>query len=172
MAAGSTYTPIATASPSGVNSYTFSSIPSTYTDLVLVGSFYSNTNDVGVNAQFNGDTGTNYSYTVLIGTGSAAQSARASNTASANLVAYNTGVGSTNGVYCPAIMNLMNYSNTSTYKTIMTRGFTQNNGGNGEVTAYVNTWRSTAAINSIKVYYTSGNMASGTTLTLYGIAAA
>jgi hypothetical protein len=38
MAAGTTYEAIATVSPTSGTSYTFSSIPQTYTDLVLAGS--------------------------------------------------------------------------------------------------------------------------------------
>jgi uncharacterized protein related to proFAR isomerase len=74
-----TYEPIATTTLGGAtNSVTFSSIAGTYTDLIIIvqGSVGSIS---GVNLQFNSDTATNYSRTVLFGTGSVANSTRGSN---------------------------------------------------------------------------------------------
>ena len=52
MAAGSTYTPIATTTLGSAGTITFSSIPSTYTDLVIVlngnGSRVAGTDDTGL----------------------------------------------------------------------------------------------------------------------------
>ena len=93
MAAGSTYSTIATTTlASAAASYTFSSIPTTYTDLILVlnGSF-----DTFNNVRFqvgNGsvDTGSNYSATRLLGDGSAASSDRISNTTGGYIITINT----------------------------------------------------------------------------------
>ena len=74
MAALSSYTPIATYTiPTAVNSYTFSSVPSTYTDLQLV---ISGTLSSGATMQlvFNGDTTNVYSGTALYGDGTSAYS--------------------------------------------------------------------------------------------------
>ena len=77
----STYTPIATTTlGSAVNSVTFSSIASTYTELVLVIQYQSAANCVA-NITFNNDTATNYSTTYLSGNGTSAASARGSNEA-------------------------------------------------------------------------------------------
>jgi anti-sigma-K factor RskA len=62
----------------------------------------------------------------------------------------------------------MNYANTTIYKTSIARS---NNASTG-VDSMVSVWRSTNAVTSVKVYPASGNMASGSTFTLYGIAAA
>ena len=166
MPAGSTYTPIATTTlGSAATSYTFSSIPTTYTDLILVlnGSF-----DAFNNVRFqvgNGsvDTGSNYSVTRLLGDGSAGQSDRVSNATGGYVITINT-----NQVM--GVMHFQNYSNTTTYKTILARGGAP--GTSDYVSANVNLWRSTSAINTIKIYPNSGNMNTGTTLTLYGLAAA
>ena len=164
MAAGATYTPIATTTlGSGVTSYTFSSIPSTYTDLVLVingtgGSFTS------INMQYNSDTspsGTNYSSTGLNGSGTAASSYRGTDSPSSGV----GGIGATNST---TIVQIQNYSNTTTYKTSIWRA----NSPSDYVQAGANLWRSTAAINAVVVAIYSGNFGTGTTLTLYGIAAA
>lgn len=140
---------------------TFSSIPGTYTDLVLVISGTVSTNQ-NYALRFNGDTGSNYSDTNLFGDGSSALSNRRSN----QTVAY-IGVSGTNP--SPTISNIMNYANTTTNKTIISRsGYAT--GTAAQVESRVALWRSTAAITSIEVSQSS--MLSGTTLTLYGIKAA
>lgn len=156
----STYTPIATTTlGTTATDYTFTSIPSTYTDLVLVVAGQSASGGSSA-LQFNGDTGSNYSYTNLKGNGSTATSARASNIT----LGY---IAEIWGSQTVDIINIMNYSNTTTYKTAISRG---NNAGN-YVGAWVALWRSTAAINSVK-FLSGDTMQVGTTLTLYGIAAA
>ena len=60
MAAGRTYTPIATTTlGSATNTLTFNSIPSTYTDLVIICN-YSQNGDM-LQGRFNSDTSTNSS---------------------------------------------------------------------------------------------------------------
>lgn len=162
MPAGSTYSSIATTTLSG-SSYTFSSIPSTYTDLILVIQG-ANSNVGNARWRLNGDTGTNYSWTGLGGTGSAASSTRVSNTATPQLDWY----GYFDGTQSVLISHFMNYANTTTYKTVISRS---NNANNGVATT-VGLWRSTAAVNSISIISSNGNFDSGTTLTLYGITAA
>jgi hypothetical protein len=161
MPAGSTYSTIATYTASGSpTSYTFSSIPSTYTDLVLVAS---GTNTSSMLVQFNGDTGSNYSYTYLWSQSGAA-SGRGSNAAFCYVGEWGSTTGAT------TIINFNSYASTSVNKTVMSRnsdGFTTN----GSVGAYISLWRNTAAINAIKIYGAS-SFGTGTVLTLYGIAAA
>jgi hypothetical protein len=168
MAAGSTYTPIATTTlGSAATSYTFSSIPSTYTDLVLVGNtIVASGTGYEFSVQFNGDTASNYSNTYLLGSGSSAISGRGANASIVDAGYLNANSGNPN----TRILNIMNYSNTTTYKTVISRA----SGENGQqAAAYVNLWRSTSAINSIKIYSASGlTYAIGSTFTLYGIAAA
>lgn len=163
MAAGSTYTPLATTTlGSDAATITFSSISGSYTDLVLVINGTSNQGDT-VGLQFNSDTGTNYSATRLSGNGTAASSGRWSNEAKAYYGVFYTSM--TN-----AIINFQNYSNTTTYKTFIARS---NNAGN-DVRANVGLWRSTSAITSITLNFYDGTSkySSGTVATLYGITAA
>ena len=170
MAAGSTYTPIATTTlGSTASSYTFSSIPSTYTDLVLVSNVATTVNGKDLAVQFNGDTGTNYSRTVLTGDSTTATSVRAT-TQAYMFLDYNGAISTTLGNN-NCITQIMNYSNSTTYKTVLSRS---NNAGTGfGVDANVGLWRSTAAITSMTIIATtSGVFATGSTFTLYGIAAA
>jgi hypothetical protein len=160
-----TYEPIETHTlGSATNTVTFSSIAGTYTDLVLICSGTS-TADIDISCRVNGDTGTNYSRTILSGNGSAASSSRASSINGFRLTsaAYwnSTSVAVT-------IAHFMNYSNTTTYKTLLTRS---NNAGVG-VDTQAELWRNTAAINQIEVFTTANNFATGSTFTLYGIKAA
>jgi hypothetical protein len=167
MAAGNTYVAIATANGTGSSgSVTFSSIPATYTDLVLIvsGTLVSG-GDSGLELRFNG-TGsgsTSYSGTLLDGNGTAASSARQTNVAGAN-----NGLISSNAVG-NSVIQIMNYANTTTYKTILGRG----NLSNLLTRASVYLWRDTpAAINAIEVRTGAGNYSTSTTFSLYGIKAA
>lgn len=164
MAAGATYTPIAsTTIGTAVASYTFSSIPATYTDLVLIVNNKLVSGSASLRIQFNGDTATNYSGTQLYGYGSSASSGRETSTATPYMGSESTGWGTHN-------LNIFSYANTSVYKT-----WTYRSGdvGVGIVEAGVYLWRSTAAITSIKLFDNSANNFDvGSTFALYGIAAA
>ena len=163
MAAGSTYTPIATTTlGSNQTSYTFSSIPSTYTDLRLVCAM---TSSAGQNTwiQLNSDTGSNYSSTYVQGSGTAASSGRTSNSAQGYI-----DYAGTTGQHTVTV-DLMNYSNSTTYKTWITRGMDSATG----TIAYVSMWRSTSAVNSITIVNgAASGLLTGSQFTLYGIAAA
>lgn len=160
----STYTPIATSSPSGTQTVTFSSIPSTYTDLVIVVNATMSA-DSNVYMTFNGDTGSNYSITNMYGNNTGALSTRQT---SQTQFLMSLSSFFQNGVVGNMIVNINNYANTSTYKTTLSRF---NNQGVA-VQAAVGLWRSTSAINSISIYSNQGNWSSGSTFTLYGITAA
>lgn len=168
----STYTPIASVTLSSAqSSVTFSNIPQTYTDLVLVTNWASSNSLSFLYIQFNSDTGSNYSFTELYGNGSAAGSYRESNQ-SIPWVSANVGVPST--IKANTIMNFMNYSNSTTYKTWIARMNSVDAPSYPGTAASVGLWRSTNAITTITLKNrTSGvdyNFASGSTFNLYGIA--
>lgn len=163
-----TYNKVASSTLSSTqSSVTFSSIPSTYTDLVLVVSATSNTTSGSYPyLRFNSDSTSNYSRTMFGGTGTTPQTDRSPNTSEGYFI-YGNQV-TTNGSF-NAIVNIQNYSNTTTYKTFVSRTNTTNDWG---VEAVVGMWRSTSAINQIVIYCGSNSFVSGSTLTLYGIKAA
>ena len=160
-----TYEAIATTTTSGsAGSVTFSSISGTYTDLVIIVNGGAST-AADLHIQFNGDTGTNYSRTVLTGNGSAASSSRQT---SVNYYRVdNEGYLSTGFPNHNSIINLQNYSNSTTFKSAVSRA---NNAATG-VDASIGLWRSTAAITSILLFPNVGTFTNETTLTLYGIKA-
>ena len=164
MAAGSTYTPIATTTLGSAQATVSFNSFSGYTDIYAVcAPLFGSTSNFQIN--FNSDSGSNYSNTLMLGDGSSAISARQSN--QTRIVAgYNGTSSSQKPMYQ---ISLMNYANTSTYKTALIRA---SNAGS-EALAQVGLWRSTSAITSIQFAMQNGdNFQTGSTFTLYGIAAA
>jgi hypothetical protein len=161
-----TYEPIATTTlGSAAADVTFSSISGTYTDLVVIYNALAATGNPDMTCQINGDTATNYSATRLTGNGTAASSARYS---SQSFCRFDEFAAATTTAATTGLVSVMNYSNATTYKTLISRS---NQAGSG-VEAFVNLWRSTAAITSLKFAFTSGNIATNAVFTLYGIKAA
>lgn len=159
----STYDKIATASGTGsAGDITFTVIPSTYTDLVLVANIFTTAN-ANTTIRLNGDTGSNYSATVLWGNGTTASSTRASNT---DAVIYQQDLFSTSSISALSVFNFMNYSSSSVYKTVLVRS----NKANQSTEAWVNLWRNTSAITSITVR--GATFTTDAKFTLYGIKAA
>ena len=153
----STYEPIATTTlGSAASTITFSSIVGTYTDLRLV--FNLITPGYDSTLTVNGDSGTNYSYTLIRGNGTSAVSGRGTSTAGV-ILDYNAS--------SPALFTVDFFSYAgSTNKTFLTTSSEDAN-GSGTVDRKVGLWRNTAAITSVTL--SSTNMSIGTTATLYGI---
>ena len=155
-----TYEPIASTTVSAVTTTTLSSIPGTYTDLVLVAHLTS-ASDPALYFRVNADTGTNYSTTTLRGNGSAASSFRDTSQNSGRLSPYSM---ETNpGVF---LVHFMSYADTNVYKTMLASSA---NPGTG-VARMVNLWRSTSAITSITLFPGASNITGD--ISLYGIQAA
>jgi len=161
----STYEKIATTTLSSTtNTVTFSSISGAYTDLVLIINGKSDAEASPV-LQFNSDTGNNYSDTYMSGRSTnATASVRDTSQPYIWLVAYSRL--NTSNLNLLSIINVMNYSNSTTYKTVLTRS---GNAVQGNVDTGVGLWRNTNAITSISVKTASNNFVSGSTFTLYGI---
>jgi hypothetical protein len=160
-----TYEKIATTTlGSAQATVTFSSITGTYTDLFLITNSATGVNDIDMYIQVNSDTGSNYSWTRILGTSSSAQSSRSSNSSLGYRVGNMSGsnVGQNN-----AIIQFQNYSNTTTFKSVLSRS----NNASLLVEAFVGLWRSTSAITSMDIKTQSGNFSIGSIFTLYGIKA-
>jgi hypothetical protein len=155
----STYTPIATTTlGSNAGSVTFSSVPSTYTDIIAVCNIKLSSAST-IYTQVNADNGNNYSKTSLDGENGVVTASRNSNI---NSPLFGYSANTTN--FGNTIINYQNYSNTTTYKTFIGRGnYTD------FVVASVALWRNTAAINEIKIL---GSFATGSTFSIYGVKSA
>jgi hypothetical protein len=166
MPAARTYEPIATTTlGSTATTVSFTSIPGTYTDLVLITSIKATSANTNQWMRFNSDSGTNYSSTNLYGTGTSALATKSVSQDKINSVLSGFLTTTENS---PGIYNIMNYSDTTTLKTIISRF---NNTG-VVAQAEVSIWSSTSAITSIEIFTTPDSFAVGSTLTLYGIKAA
>jgi len=138
----------------------FTSITGIYTDLVLIAVAQIGSNGDYLGVQFNSDTGSNYSRTRLSGNGTTASSEGDTSQVRINFYAQPTSNFAVN------ILNIMNYSNTTTFKTVLTR----TDQAALSTNAYAGLYRSTSAITSIKLIGPS-NFSTGSTFTLYGIKA-
>ena len=158
----STYTPIASQTLTGTaSSITFTNIPQNFTDLILVSSPKMTTANTFFQTTYNSDTGTNYSQTRMQGIGSTGSSARSTNDNYIGMAFQdnNTDTGT-------SIMQINNYSNTTTNKTALIR----DNFATYGVFARVALWRSTSAVTSLTLTMSSSTFAAGSTFNLYGIA--
>lgn len=157
-----TYEPIAsTTLGSAVTTVTFSDIPGTFTDLVIVAAVKGSASAYP-RIQING-SGANLSRLWLAGNGSSASSSKSSDNYIVGGLYWNTADNA-----FTTITHIFGYSNTTTFKTLLTRASNASVG----VEAVVNTWRTTSAITSFSYYASSGNLAIGSTFSLYGIKAA
>jgi hypothetical protein len=153
-----TYTALATVTlASTATSITFSSIPATYRDLVLVVTGKA-TATAALRVRVNGDTGNNYSYIRLGGEAPGAFS----DSSTTNFMDIGGQLNTNEGFH--SINQFLDYSATDKHKTALHRIALA-------ATAYVgingSRWANTAAITSIQVY--NPTLAVGFTASLYGI---
>lgn len=161
-----TYEPIySTTFGTSYGAFTLTGLPTTYTDLVLVFGWAAGTGGQVIYVRFNSDTASNYSDARVVTGGGGTGSYRST----ANGSGIYAGVtGSTSSFPSLLTLNIMNYSNTTTYKTVLCRQSSSENVG-----AHVGLWKKTPeAITSITFDLSSGTYGSGTTISIYGIKAA
>jgi len=158
---------------SNAASVTFSSIPSTYTDLVLRASIRSAGAgaDGGLVIFNNDDASTNYSLTWIRGTGATASTSRLSSRATGNFT-FNLVDNSNNLANTYSLLHLYipNYT-ASTNKPWCAFLATENNSASTDINLETNAglWRITTAISTITIKMSSQNLASGSSFYLYGI---
>lgn len=154
---------------STTDTITFSSIPNTYTDLVLRTSIRNTTSGTygGLLLRFNSDSGTNYSTTNLYADGTSAFSDQLGPSATyLNLVTQFTGTTAStftsNEVYIP------NYTSTSS-KSVAITNVTENNSASANyVGVSAGFYLGTSAISTITIT-TGSTIAVGSSFFLYGI---
>jgi hypothetical protein len=157
-----TYRPLANITlGTAASSVTFSSIPATFRDLVVVLLGEGSTTLEG-RIRLNGDTGSNYTYVRMSGDGSAVSSAAPAAGTSGFLSSV---AKATTTVPLQMTINIMDYSATDKHKTIVSRANQSANGSEG----LANRWANTAAVTSVAILTSTGNWAVGTRVALYGI---
>jgi hypothetical protein len=148
----------------GAANMTFSSIPSTYTDLVIKISARDTRSGFGSNTiiGFNGST-SNFTFRRLIGDGSTAESDTAF-----GLGVFN-GNTSTSNTFANAEVYIPNYT-SSNNKSYSVDSVSENNNTTAYQQLTAGLWSQTTAITSVNLYPASGeNWMQYSTATLYGI---
>lgn len=153
----------------GTSAVTFTSIPSTFKHLQVRGIIRSTATGTDANARlrFNSDTGNNYRFHYLGGSGSAAY-AGDSGAVSFGYAGLSSAASSTSGVFGVQVIDILDYASTSKYKTVRSLNGVDNN-GSGYIELDSSLWMSTSAINSLSIFFTSGNLAQYSHFALYGI---
>jgi hypothetical protein len=158
-----TYTPLATVTlGSSASSVTFSSIPATYRDLILV--CLAGFSDTGITARirFNNDFGSNYHLVSLRGNGTTASTRSSSGTGSAFLSDTTPSATTTR---LQLNVSVIDYSATDKHKMVLSRADNASAGTD----LVTNRWANTAAITSMAITPSTGTWSAGSTFNLYGI---
>jgi hypothetical protein len=150
----------------GQASIEFTSIPQTYTDLLIVGSIRTNRSSVVDNLQieFNGAS-TNLSFTLLFGGGTSAASASGSYglVGDANAATSTASVFSSHSIYIPS------YSG-STNKSFSVDSVSENNATEAYQEILSGLWSVTSAITSLRLFPRTGTLLNQySSASLYGI---
>ena len=164
-----TYTKIASAiaGSGGASSFDFTSIPSTYTDLLVrVSARKTTTGGSNLQLQFNGST-SGYVQRTLIGNGSTAASY---NDSSEIGFMYVTISSDTSNTFNSTDIYLPNYAG-STNKSVSIDNVTENNTTTASTVLTAASWSNSAAINRVylQIANGAGTFAQYSTATLYGI---
>lgn len=150
----------------------FSNIPQIYQDLFVALSITTTSGEsaqqtvVLVNTDY---TTSNYSVTILSGDGSSATSSR-STTSSGLYTQIGTRPAHATNLTASHTVHFLNYTNTTTKKTILSRSASDAN-GSGQTNLYAGLYQGTSAITSLLFGGSASVFAVGSTATLYGIRA-
>jgi hypothetical protein len=161
------YDNLAAANPGGVNTITFSGIPSGYKHLQVRMSMIGASGGSLIVANFNFDTGANYTWHSLQGQGTTATTYNGTGNSYSRWFGRDVGTSST----APTVLvaDILDYANTNKNKNVRVLSGMDAN-GSGEVGLSSSLWINTAAITSITIKtHDSVNFASGTSIALYGV---
>jgi hypothetical protein len=160
------YESIASVTPSGTNTVTFSSIPSNFTTLQIRASF-GDAAENSLQMRFNGDTGSNYQSSSLEGNGTTVTGNAGYSETTMSIAFRGQGASTSASFLAGAIIDIPKYSTSGTYKTCLSSfGVNQNTTGKMGFTTGV--WFNTSVITSITITM-AANYSSGTVFSLYGI---
>lgn len=147
----------------------FTSIPDTYTHLQIRAIAKTAAAGDGIRVRLNNDSGSNYAYHLIYGTGSSAATAAGTSQTIAP-IGDATYSGTNANIFSVNVIDILDYANTNKYKTIRgLAGYDLN--GSGEVRFSSALWMSTSAVNQITFYNAggTGDYQQYTTFALYGI---
>ena len=156
---------------SATASVTFSSIPATYTDLVVrmsVRSDRASTWDQ-IAIRFNSDTATNYSNTYLSGLGSGGANSSNNSSYSSLVDRFVNGDTATSNTFSNGEIYIPSYT-VSQNKPMSSFGVQEDNSAAARMAINADLWQNTASITSINFFPQNGsNWLSGSSFYLYGL---
>ena len=152
----------------GAANVTFSSIPSTYKHLQIRAISRESTGGFGQGyLQFNSDTGNNYATHNLNGNGSSVGAGATASTSKISIAAI-PGPNQSSNIFGATVIDILDYTNTSKYKTTRAFAGTDAN-GSGYVWLSSGVWQNTNAVSTISIVTdNASNWAQYTTFALYG----
>ena len=157
-----------TVGSAGASSVTFNSIPQTgYTDLVIKASARGDTGSFPSLRMTVNSATTNYSNRRIYGDGTSANSD--SGTPTHLVQAPVPGSSETANTFGNAEFYIPNYTG-SAYKSVSFDSVSENNATTAYAMLVAGLWSQTTAISSISLFLSSGNLVSGSTFYLYGVA--
>lgn len=162
--------PIATTTLSTTSaSITFSSIPQTFAHLqIRMFGRGTGTGGPNTNMQYNGDTGGNYKVHYLGAGVSSVFAGDFGAGVTASNIGWMAGSDQTSGIFSNNICDILDYTNTSKYKTSKALNGTDAN-INPLLGIFSGLWMNTSAINSITLFPSAGSFVAGTRVDIYGI---
>ena len=151
----------------GAANIEFTSIPSTFQDLqIRLFVRPTSTSNGPVFMQCNSDTGSNYTRHSIRTDGTTVFASGSSSQSSMYFNGFNVYAGATDRPTV-SIIDILDYKDTSKYKTVRTFAGLENN-GSGEIGLYSGMWMNTNAITSIKLF-DNVNYGQYTRAALYGV---
>lgn len=153
---------------SGLGSASFTNIPQTFQDLILVVNGLDGATSgvsgysIGINNDFTGLA----SSTTVEGNGTSAYSNRSSGDGGWGV----TGFPGATGIAGSSVVHILNYTNTTSFKTGLSR-YAADRNGSGVTGARVFLFRTTNAITRLDFFPYTGNFGTTTTFALYGVRA-
>jgi len=144
------------------SSVTFSSIDQSYGDLILVMNPIASSVGITPYTRLNGDTGGNYNWVRMTGSGSSTESSAQASRTSFDF-SYPGGRNDSSTLF---IQQFMDFSATDKHTTVLAR----HNNPSDAVAAYAGRWANTSAVTSLTIFASFSDFAAGATFNLYGIA--
>jgi hypothetical protein len=165
-----TFTKIAdyTVGSGGAASIDFTSIPSTYTDLVLKVSLRAETSGIDAAKVTFNSSSSGYSYRSIWSSGSGTPASYNGSSDGFFQLQYSGGTSSTGSTFTSGEMYIPNYAG-STNKSASLDQVQENNATTAYMVPMALLWSNTAAITSITIAQSNGNLAQYSTATLYGV---
>ena len=164
MATANTFVQIGstvTVGSGGAANIDFTSIPATYTDLVVKISTRCSTTTTAGTVSFNG-SGSNFTGIRLYGDGASATSGSSTSAILTNDSSYTASTFANSEIYIP------NYASAN-YKSVSIDGVSETNATTAYAMLNAILWSNTAAINQVTITPAGGNFVQYSTASLYGI---